>query len=348
MWRCSETSHRAAPLVGVGACGVGGVRAPRRAALAALLLLAAAMGLASDSAFALPSPPPSPAIAASPAPPLDSLTPTSAPHPLQVTPIRPRFSLRADGLSLALASAASWGSRTIPHHRLDIPGAGLDPATIHWGVDRRSIHAGNGTALRWSDRSLTAALALPLVLAVARAPVHPDLRGLAGRFVLYTEATLWNDAVTTALKRSVSRPRPFLYRDQGADPARPPDGSFESMPSGHASRAWCAVSFALVDHLYTRPGAGPWEDAGVGFVAGAAAGLAAALRVRSGVHFPSDVLAGAGVGIACGTGVPLWRGYTRDGNRAPAPGGRRWLRTAAGAAAGALAGVGAAELFGGR
>lgn len=194
---------------------------------------------------------------------------------------------------------------------------------------------------------MTAALAIPAVLAMARDPEHPDMRGLAAGFVLYAEASLFNDVVTTVLKASVARPRPILYHDPWDGPSRPSGWSFESMPSGHASRSWCAASFTLVDHLYSRPGAGAVEDTMVGFAVGAVAGATGALRVRGGAHFPSDVLAGAGIGVACGAGVPLLHGYRVNGRRAPAPSRRRWLAAAWGMAAGAFVGIGAAQFAGG-
>ena len=263
------------------------------------------------------------------------------------TVIRPCLSMWADGLSFGLGSVAALAARAISPDIREVPPTGLDRSGIRLGVDRRSIHTRNDRSLRWSDRSVTAAVALPAVLALARDPVHPDPRGLAARFVLYAEASLCNDVVTTVLKASVARPRPVLYHDPWGGPSRPSSWNFESMPSGHASRSWCAASFAIVDHLYSCPGAGVWEDAVVGFVAGTVATATAALRVRGGVHFPSDVLAGAGIGVACGAGVPFLHGYRVDGRRVLGPNRRRWLMAAGGMAAGAFAGVGAARVAGG-
>ena len=93
------------------------------------------------------------------------------------------------------------------------------------------------------------------------------------------------------LKTAVGRPRPFV-----ADPAihpliaRPHDSS---MPSGHALTAFaCSTIVAMLEPRLRWP----------------AYGLAAAIaasRVYLGVHYPSDVVAGAAVGAALGAGLVL-------------------------------------------
>jgi membrane-associated phospholipid phosphatase len=276
--------------------------------------------------------------------------------------IRPRLWWRADGISAGLAGLASLAASRIVIDRLPVPSGGLDRSRIHWSVDRRSVRAMSDRTLRWSDRSVSVAAALPVVLYLARATRRTDLRGLATRFALYTEASLWNEACTSALKRSTSRPRPTLYQDPWVGPSRTAAWDFESMPSGHASRAWCGASFAVVDHLYSRPQAGTWEDVAVGFASGALAGVTAALRVRGGAHFTSDVLVGSGIGAVCGAAVPALHTYecrrsspsavsvARPGTSLPdhpssvRPGLRRWLVALASLTVGASAGVGMAQL----
>jgi membrane-associated phospholipid phosphatase len=146
------------------------------------------------------------------------------------------------------------------------------------------------------------------------------------------------------LKPAISRPRPYTYLPESERPDDPrydatADAAFHAMPSGHASDAWCAASFAIVDHLLTRP-AGDWrEHAAVGFVGGALAGATCALRVEAGAHFPTDVLSGAAVGAAAGAGVPFMHHYVGDGRRAPGPSRAAWLGAAAGTALGIGAGI---------
>ena len=89
------------------------------------------------------------------------------------------------------------------------------------------------------------------------------------------------------LKPLVARPRPFT-----SDPARilliprPEDYSF---PSGHTAVSFAAASAALFMKK---------RKTGVAF--GAVACLIAFSRLYLYVHYPTDVLAGAVIGILCG------------------------------------------------
>ena len=72
----------------------------------------------------------------------------------------------------------------------------------------------------------------------------------------------------------------------------------------------------------------------VGFAGAALATTTSILRVEAGQHFPTDVLAGAGIGIAGGATIPLVHRYVISGRRAPAPNRASWIAAAAGMAAG--------------
>lgn len=75
-----------------------------------------------------------------------------------------------------------------------------------------------------------------------------------------------------------------------------------SFPSGHATTSF-AVATAVAWCVRSR------EESWIGWAAVGWASLVALSRVYVGVHFPSDVIAGAGLGIAVGTVAALvWRG----------------------------------------
>jgi len=152
--------------------------------------------------------------------------------------------------------------------------------------------------------------------------------------VMYVEAFTITQGLTNLAKIAFRRPRPRAYIarnefiERGGDPAayRNDDtDSALSFFSGHASQA-AALSAAATYISFSRsPGtARPWLT-----LAGGAAltSFVSYERVRSGAHFPTDVIAGAIAGSAVGALVvhmhradslsqrPVWVGV------APQPGG---------------------------
>jgi membrane-associated phospholipid phosphatase len=97
------------------------------------------------------------------------------------------------------------------------------------------------------------------------------------------ETFLANAFITTALKYSIKRERPF---NTYSDIEKESDGGGYSMPSGHTSTAFAtATSLSMVcPKWYVIAPSFAW------------AGLVGYSRMHLGVHYPSDVLAGAIVG----------------------------------------------------
>jgi undecaprenyl-diphosphatase len=122
-----------------------------------------------------------------------------------------------------------------------------------------------------------------LVIA-AIAAIFPAKRMGAWRLVLAVGLTVL--AVDGAIKPAIDRARPFdLLADIQVIHARPATGSF---PSGHAAYAFAGALAA--GRIFPTARIALWL----------LASAIALSRVYVGVHWPSDVLAGALIGVACG------------------------------------------------
>lgn len=94
--------------------------------------------------------------------------------------------------------------------------------------------------------------------------------------------------VTYGLKYAFDRERPYVKYPDKIHPIEPEDSP--SFPSGHT-----AAAFSLVTSLsITYP---KWYVIAPSAVWACGVGMA---RMNQGVHYPSDVLAGAAIGIGCG------------------------------------------------
>jgi undecaprenyl-diphosphatase len=104
---------------------------------------------------------------------------------------------------------------------------------------------------------------------------------------LLTAATVWSaDLVTLGLKALVGRDRPFVTVPEADPLVRSTIG--QSFPSGHAATSFAGA--VVLTYLFPRG----WPAF---FTLAAAVAFS---RVYVGVHYPTDILAGAVVGTAVG------------------------------------------------
>ena len=141
-------------------------------------------------------------------------------------------------------------------------------------------------AMRWVSNSVWLTPAVPLGMAVGGWAT--DDRPLLNNSATVGCTWLGTLGLTVGTKYMVRRPRPYqAYPDVLVPLTTEPDPSF---PSGHTSMAFCtATSLSLLyPHWYVVVPSMLWATA-VGFS-----------RLYLGVHYPSDVLTGAllGVGVA--------------------------------------------------
>ncbi len=220
-----------------------------------------------------------------------------APSPPSTTPVRvtvrawPDAAILAGGAAAALVPVA-WPD-AFPHATC----APCDPAAL-WSMDRAAVGPVRGAPGVASNVTLGAEAVLGTIfLASTRrgqgfAPFAEDAVVIAQSLVLTEAATAW-------AKVLFHRPRPFLYAATATGPVAPDDG--QSMPSGHTSIAFAAA--AAYASLLHRRGIAADNKLPIAalFAAATATGV---LRVAARRHFPTDVAAGAALGLVIGWTVP--------------------------------------------
>jgi membrane-associated phospholipid phosphatase len=225
------------------------------------------------------------------------------------------FSLRREReIALTAASAASLAVSLLLDAGQDLPGtddlASFDPDDVN-AFDRPATDNWSPDADRTADWLVAATAAAPLLLVAGGS--GRDEPGVI--LAMYGEALLLSTGVVQLLKVAADRARPYLYNEDPRIPEqmRTEQSAVRSFPSGHTATAFTAAVFLGTVYGELHP-AGPgrgWVWAG-GLTAATTVGW---LRVRSGAHFPTDVLAGAAIGGLAGWLVP--RAHLAEG-RMPA------------------------------
>jgi membrane-associated phospholipid phosphatase len=204
-------------------------------------------------------------------------------------------SLLPDGLSAfggAALAAASLGlqvsTEATPVNRDEVN-----------GFDRLAMFGYSEGLDTASDFVQYAALALPLALALG---VSQDQAFATG--VIYFEVVTRAFFAKNMVKFLVHRVRPWAYSDP--DPASLPPNleRNDSFPSGHTTMAFAAAAFGVTVAVLDLPSGSPWLVPFAVTEVGLAA-ITGSLRVFSGMHFMTDVVAGAVLGAAIGIALPL-------------------------------------------
>ncbi len=204
---------------------------------------------------------------------------------------------------------------------------GLYGSSFYFNSLKRSANAADlrDSSIPFFDRLYTSSHSSPMGTAadvlMVSAALAPELAAAAfapgldgGKFltigVMYVETMGLAYSSAELLKSLVTRYRPYGYSgtvDFGDSELT------SSFPSRHAMIAFSSATFAGFAFDKVAPGS-PWSP----LVWASGLGLATAtsvLRVASGDHFPSDVVAGAILGSALGYLVPLL--HEKRGGRGP-------------------------------
>lgn len=205
------------------------------------------------------------------------------------------------GLALTAAAAFGWGRWLDRDFRPLIPEEidALQGDTVNF-LDRPATDRWAPGADRGSDYLVTGQLIAPLSL-----PFTENGSDQPARLsVMYLETMALNSGLTYLLKNTFNRARPFVYnRDSSIpDELKISRTARKSFPSGHTANAFASMVFLATVYEQVNPQSSLKSTVWAGCLASAT--LTGVLRVSSGRHFVTDVLAGAVLGSLVGYVVP--------------------------------------------
>jgi membrane-associated phospholipid phosphatase len=177
--------------------------------------------------------------------------------------------------------------------------AALDHESLNW-LDRRATRYWSPGANHFSDILVAGQLISPLGLALG-GPGSDEPDRIAA---MYAETMALNSGLTYLLKSYFLRSRPLAY-NQNPDISRELKTSAtarRSFPSGHTANAFASMVFLASVYQESHPDSRDTEWVWAACLASAT--TTGILRVASGRHFPTDVLAGAVFGTLIGWAVP--------------------------------------------
>lgn len=165
-------------------------------------------------------------------------------------------------------------------------------------IDRPVTNFYNPDFATASDYMITTLMVTPFIVNA----FDNSLNNYLTESTIFLETILVNSALTTIVKYSVKRPRPFLYGDEANDEKRNESDSRLSFFSGHSSTSFAvAVSFASI---YSKKVDETYQKVLIWTIPLLAASTIASFRVIAGKHFFTDVFAGMVVGSSVGYLVP--------------------------------------------
>jgi membrane-associated phospholipid phosphatase len=233
--------------------------------------------------------PPAPVPTAAPEP-----APTAATEPISVYHLHLAVDLPVIGVAAVIGSMRVYLRDTFA--RRSCP---CNPATLN-PIDRGAVGNNNQAALVLADATVYAAIGAPLLGNILDVGVS---RAFTEDLLVLTETLVIDSAVVNIFDFAFARPRPVTY---AGDPKFINSGEgYLSFYAGHVATTFAALSAASFTlgrrhHQYIWP----W------IVTALVGGSVAVERVASGSHFPTDVAAGAVMGIAMGITIP-WL-HTRE------------------------------------
>ena len=176
-----------------------------------------------------------------------------------------------------------------------------DPGTLN-ALDRKTAGYWN---TRWQDASNYALVLAGVGAATVLFVDEGFLPGLNDAVVV-AESALSGIALASMMTLAAGRPRPFLYGEKAPLSARNGADAGLSFLSSHAIAGFAIATSSFMIMRRLHPGSKvAWLVLGVG---GGLAAFITVARVAGGMHFITDALGGAVVGISLGVLIPSLHG----------------------------------------
>ncbi len=175
-------------------------------------------------------------------------------------------------------------------------------------LDRQAVGRHMNGALMASDILAIGVCVSPLFLAAPLILKNENMHALT-LTVMYAEVALLLFGINGLCKDLVHRDRPYLYANNPFERSPRNRFSASSFYSLHTTLAFGSMAFltTVVSDLY-----GSWLKYAVLAGSLSAAGLTGYLRFSSGMHFPTDIIAGAAIGSLIGYLIPVIHRFGSD------------------------------------
>jgi len=168
--------------------------------------------------------------------------------------------------------------------------------SINW-FDRNTIYSYNKKIDNISTALTYGTLIMP---GISIFPRFNEFNNVLTYGVMFSEAFLFTMATKNFMKLAIPRNRPYTYIAE--IPSGEKDDYFNSFPSGHAAYAFMGATFLTTTFLkeYTQ---NKWKILLIASGYSLASGISI-MRVTSGNHFITDVIAGGAIGSFYGWFIP--------------------------------------------
>ena len=198
---------------------------------------------------------------------------------------------------------SSFFLETLPSH---IPES-LSKSALNF-IDRSMLVTRLNSTVRYISSAAMVGINLLPVLPILPTFDNFSLETVVTYGVMYSQAVLLAYGTRSLMKNNITRFRPWYYGDSVPGP----DSRHDSFPSGHTTSAFLAATFLSTTFSLEHPES-RWRWPIVFGSHAMAAGIGA-LRIVSGMHFFTDVVAGAAIGSLYGWLIPtLHRNNRQNG-----------------------------------